>query len=58
MSTDQLPATALLRQITQQALIIAANEIFWVASWIFLGMIVIVWFAKPPFGKGTSDLGH
>ncbi|MEW9824631.1 MAG: DHA2 family efflux MFS transporter permease subunit [Candidatus Symbiodolus clandestinus] len=56
---EKLPATVLLiQQITQQALIIAANEIFWAASWIFLGMIVIVWFAKPPFGKGTSDLGH
>ncbi|MBW7982018.1 multidrug efflux MFS transporter permease subunit EmrB [Enterobacillus tribolii] len=36
-------------QITNQGLIIAANEIFWISAGVFLALLVLVWFAKPPF---------
>ncbi|MDP8050925.1 DHA2 family efflux MFS transporter permease subunit [Pasteurella atlantica] len=39
----------LAREITKQGLIIAANEVFWLSAVIFLGLTVIIWFAKPPF---------
>ena len=39
--------------ITNQAYMLATNDIFWLSGWIFLGLLVVIWFAKPPFlGKG------
>jgi DHA2 family multidrug resistance protein len=56
---DQLSATAYLaQQITAQGLIISANEIFRATALLFLAMILIVWFAKPPFGSGSGEVGH
>ena len=47
--------------ITQQAFQFSFNEIFHVLGWIFLGLIVVIWLAKPPFapkaGASTSG-GH
>ena len=41
--------------ITQQAYQISFNEIFYVLGWIFLGLILVLWLAKPPFGaKGGA----
>lgn len=34
------------QEISSQALIMSANDIFWLSGWIFLGLIVITWFAK------------
>jgi DHA2 family multidrug resistance protein len=35
--------------ITNQAFMLSTNDIFWLSGWIFMGLFVIVWFAKPPF---------
>lgn len=35
--------------ITQQSLLISANEIFYLSSFIFLSLTLLVWMAKPPF---------
>ncbi|WP_435952124.1 DHA2 family efflux MFS transporter permease subunit [Dryocola sp. BD626] len=37
------------QQITQQALLISANEIFSLSAFVFLFLTALVWFAKPPF---------
>lgn len=37
------------QQITQQGLLISANEIFYLSSLIFLSLTLLVWLAKPPF---------
>ncbi len=34
-------------EITSQALIMSANDIFWVCGWIFIGLVFLVWFSKP-----------
>jgi DHA2 family multidrug resistance protein len=39
----------LVRTITNQAFMLATNDFFWLAGWIFVGLLIIVWFAKPPF---------
>ncbi len=36
--------------ITQQSYQIAFNEIFHVLGWIFIGLIAVIWLARPPFG--------
>lgn len=45
------------QDITQQGFIIGSNEIFWAGSLLFIVMIAVVWFAKPPFGSSGGG-GH
>ncbi len=47
----------LAREITNQGLIISANEIFWISAGVFLVLLGLVWFAKPPFGAGSGGGG-
>jgi DHA2 family multidrug resistance protein len=44
------------QQITNQGLIISANEIFWMSAGVF-GLAGLVWFARPPFGAGGGGGG-
>ncbi|WP_434632602.1 DHA2 family efflux MFS transporter permease subunit [Chromobacterium sp. CV08] len=44
-------------QITKQGYIMAANEIFWVSGILFVLLIGLVWFAKPPFTASGGDSG-
>ncbi len=52
----QRGAMLLDREIAQQAAQIGFNEIFHLLGLIFLGVIVFLWFARPPFAaKGPLD---
>lgn len=51
MSSQQIYGY-IAQQITSQGTIIAGNEIFWVSAAIFLMLIILIWFAKPPFNLG------
>ncbi|EHR9251628.1 DHA2 family efflux MFS transporter permease subunit [Escherichia coli] len=55
--TQQQASGWIAQQITNQGLIIAANEIFWMSAGIFLVLLGLVWFAKPPFGAGGGGGG-
>ncbi len=44
------------RVLSQQAYMLAANDIFWIIGWVFLSLIFLVWTTKPPFGGGVG--GH
>jgi len=35
--------------ITNQAYMLSTDDIFWLSGWIFMALIFITWFAKPPF---------
>lgn len=37
------------RVITNQAFMLATNDIFWLSGCVFIALILIIWFAKPPF---------
>lgn len=51
-------ALALLnRTIVQQAVMIATDDIFWLSGVIFLALIVVVWFARPPFAPAGKSSG-
>lgn len=45
------------QQITNQGMMIAGNEIFWISAAVFLVLIVLVWFARPPFNLGGHSGG-
>ncbi|WP_428943847.1 multidrug efflux MFS transporter permease subunit EmrB [Pantoea sp. FN060301] len=53
MSREQASAW-IAQQITNQGLIISANEIFWASAGVFLLLLVLIWFARPPFGAGSG----
>lgn len=55
--THQQASGWIAQQITNQGLIISANEIFWMSAGIFLVLLGLVWFAKPPFGAGGGGGG-
>ncbi len=55
--SEQQAYGSIVRSISQQGFIIGSNEIFWVGSVLFVSMIAVIWFAKPPFGSGAGG-GH
>ncbi len=44
-------------QIVQQAVMIATDDIFWLSGVIFLLLIAVVWFARPPFTPAGKSSG-
>ena len=49
--SEEQTASYIARQITAQGFIIGANEIFLVSAITFISLVVIIWFAKPPFSS-------
>lgn len=44
------------RSMQQQAVMLATNEIFWLSGVMFVGLAILVWFARP--GRtGAKDAG-
>ncbi|WP_447880899.1 DHA2 family efflux MFS transporter permease subunit [Serratia fonticola] len=52
---QQQAATYINDQITQQSLLMSANDIFYLSAGVFLMLTLLVWFAKPPFN--TAKVG-
>ena len=44
--------------VTRQALTLGVNDVFLLCTALFLAMIPVVWFAKPPFGNVAAGAGH
>ena len=59
-ATTQLGGRIINGMITQQSFQISFNELFHVLGWIFLGLIAVIWLARPPFGgkPGPAAGGH
>ena len=55
-SSDQALATV-NHLLDQQAYTMAATDIFWLSSIIFVALIGLVWFAKPKMSAGGADVG-
>lgn len=55
--TQQQASGYIAKQITDQGLIISANEIFWASAGVFLLLLVLIWFARPPFTSGGGGGG-
>lgn len=39
----------MLQNTVDQAYVLATNDIFWLSYLMFVGLLVLIWFAKPPF---------
>jgi len=44
--------------LSREALTLAVNDIFWLCTVLFLLLIPVLWFAKPPFGSAGGAAGH
>jgi MFS transporter, DHA2 family, multidrug resistance protein len=53
LGTDEARAQ-LERVLSQQAYMLAANDLFWIIGWIFLSLIFLIWTTRPPFGGGVD----
>ena len=56
MSTDAAYAQV-QNLITQQSLMMATRDIFWLCSVLFICLIGVIWMTKPPFASGVGG-GH
>ncbi|MBV8647932.1 DHA2 family efflux MFS transporter permease subunit [Paludibacterium sp.] len=54
LSTQQQAALT-AQEITRQGYLLGSNEVFWFSGWLFIALMVVVWFAKPPFRPGSAD---
>jgi DHA2 family multidrug resistance protein len=43
--------------VNREALTLAVNDVFWGCAVLFVLLIPVLWFAKPPFGSGGA-MGH
>jgi DHA2 family multidrug resistance protein len=44
--------------LTREALTLAVNDVFWLCSILFVLLIPVLWFARPPFGSAGGAAGH
>ena len=42
-------AEVMARMVGQQAFMLATNDFFWLSGWVFLGLMLLIWLARPPF---------
>ncbi|KAF1003205.1 MAG: Multidrug export protein EmrB [Luteibacter sp.] len=53
------PSLAVVDQVlNREALTLAVNDVFWGCAILFLALIPILWFAKPPFGNAGGAGAH
>lgn len=43
-----------MRLVTRQAYMQATSDYFWLAGWLFLALIAVVWLARPPFASAAG----
>jgi DHA2 family multidrug resistance protein len=41
-------------EITRQSVQISFNNLFYIFGWITIGLVAVVWLAKPPFIKSGT----
>ncbi len=38
-----------LMSLSQSLILMAADDVFWIAGWFALALVAVYWFARPPF---------
>lgn len=52
--TPQAGLGMLERLVAQQAFMLSTNDFFWLSGWIFVILMGLVWFARPPFAPARG----
>lgn len=45
----------LVKTISKQAFMLSTNDFFWLSGWIFVSLLVILWFTRPPFFSSAKS---
>ena len=53
---DMQSYALLARNLTQQAYLLASDDLFWISGWLSLGMIAVVWLAKCAVSGGRAPV--
>lgn len=48
----------LVSKVIDQAYMLATNDIFWMSGFLFLFLLILIWFAKPPFLVKSAPVTH
>jgi DHA2 family multidrug resistance protein len=48
----------LSRTVSQQAFMLATNDLFWLSGWVFLVLIGVIWLARTPDRQGVRPLAE
>lgn len=55
--TETASYAAVMKTITEQAYMLATGDVFWLSGLIFMFLLILVWFARPPFlGKSATPM--
>ena len=47
--TDKASYAEITQSLISQSYMLATDDIFWISGFLFLALLVLVWFARPPF---------
>jgi DHA2 family multidrug resistance protein len=54
--TDLQSYGVLARTLTQQAYLLASDDLFWISGWLSIGMIGVIWLAKRAVSGGGAPV--
>jgi len=55
--SDHASYAQVLQALVNQAYMLATEDVFWISGVLFFCLLVLIWFARPPFlGKGAAPL--
>ena len=46
--------TLLERMLSGQTHLLGAIDFFWLTGWLLVALMIVIWFARPPFGAART----
>ena len=53
--TDKSSYAEITQLVTNQAYMLATNDLFWLSGILFLCLLILIWFSRPPFFTKASS---
>jgi len=47
--TDKQSYAYVLHKVVAQSYMLATDDLFWLSAILFISLLILTWFAKPPF---------
>ncbi len=56
--TEKASYAKVTQLLVNQSYMLATADLFWISAILFLGLLVFIWFARPPFTAGGETIVH
>ncbi|MCS5710613.1 DHA2 family efflux MFS transporter permease subunit [Candidatus Berkiella aquae] len=56
--SDKMSYAEITKMLVNQSYMLATNDIFWLSGFIFLSLLILVWFARPPFVAKQASMAE